>query len=82
MFDSSIIHSTPIESQQQQQQVTPFNLRDEEIFKTDDDPSSLETFVRQVLNRRHGIHQRRVRALILHIDVTAFVVEQLLYTGR
>ena len=53
MFDSSIIHSTSIESQQQQQQqqqqVTPFNLRDEEIFKTDDDPSSLETSVRQVL---------------------------------
>ena len=56
MFDSSIIHSTPIESQQQQQQqqVTPFNLRDEEIFKTDDDPSSLETSVRQVLNTPQG----------------------------
>ncbi|EGI66656.1 hypothetical protein G5I_04772 [Acromyrmex echinatior] len=33
--------------------VTPFNLRDEEVFKIDDDPL-LETSVRQVLNTPQG----------------------------
>ena len=44
---------TQQQQQQQQQQVTPFNLRDEEVFKIDDDPL-LETSVRQVLNTPQG----------------------------
>ncbi|KYN13316.1 hypothetical protein ALC57_14496 [Trachymyrmex cornetzi] len=51
MSDSSIIHSTPIESQQQQ--VTPFDSQDEEVFETGDNPS-LETSVRQALNIPQG----------------------------
>ncbi|KYN28495.1 hypothetical protein ALC57_02087 [Trachymyrmex cornetzi] len=52
MPDSSIIHSTPIESQQQKQ-VIPFNSQDEEVFETGDNPS-LETSVRQALNSQLG----------------------------
>ncbi|XP_018360506.1 PREDICTED: uncharacterized protein LOC108759522 [Trachymyrmex cornetzi] len=51
MPDSSIIHSTPIESQQQQ--VIPFDSQDEEVFDTGDNPS-LETSVRQALNTPQG----------------------------
>ena len=54
MPDSPIIHSTPIESQQQQ--VTPFELQDEEVFKIGDDPS-LETSVRQVLSTLQDRHR-------------------------
>ena len=57
MPDSFIIHSTPIESQQQQQQqVTPFDWQDEEVFKIGDYPS-LETSVRQVLSTSQGRHR-------------------------
>ncbi|KYN22394.1 hypothetical protein ALC57_05206 [Trachymyrmex cornetzi] len=51
MPDSSIIHSTPIESQQQQ--VTPLDSQDEEVFETGDNPS-LETSARQALNTPQG----------------------------